>query len=148
MSNNGLPIDFFSFNKYHHLTPLPLQNSFFPSYIYIFHIYKHIWSPPACVWRKELRSPLQRKWKNFQKHFSWPTRPWTKPAVNWSRFHFLITFSWGTMATPLPSPGHSRHQHSFPDEWPLYHGPTVSKEVLDAWLIWQIWPRSAVVYHI
>lgn len=61
-----------------------------------------------------LRSPPQRKWKNFQKYFSCPTRPWTKPAVNWSRFHFLITFSWGTIATPLPNPGHSRPLAFFP----------------------------------
>lgn len=102
LSNNALPIDFFSFNKYH-LTPLPC----------IF-LQKLIWSPPACFWRKGLRSPQQRKWKSFQKHFSWPTRPWTKPAVNWSRFHFLITFSWGTMARPLPNPGHSRPLAFFP----------------------------------
>lgn len=56
----------------------------------------------------------REKKKSFQKHFSQPTRPWTKTAVNWSRFHFLITFSWGTMARPLPNPGHSRPLTFFP----------------------------------
>ena len=59
-----------------------------------------------------LRSPRQRKWISFQNHLSWPTRSWTKPAVNWSRFHFLINLSWLawaqwpgrglTWATPYP----------------------------------------------
>lgn len=41
MSNNGLPIDFFSFNKYHHLTPLPL--------IYIYSTYINIYDLPQHV---------------------------------------------------------------------------------------------------
>lgn len=52
--------------------------------------------------------------KSVQKHFSQATRPRTKTAVNWSRFHFLITFSWGTMARPLPNLGHSRPLTFFP----------------------------------
>lgn len=98
---------------------------------------KLIWSPPVCSWSKGLSLPQQ---KSFQKHFSWPTRSRTKPAVNWSRFHFLITFSWGTMARPLPSPGHSRPLAFFPRQLPPHHhhhhhrGPMVSKELPDEWL--------------
>lgn len=62
--------------------------------------------------------------KSFQKHFSQPTRPRTKTAVNWSRFHFLITFSWGTMARPLPNLGHSRPLTFFPRQLPSPQPPT------------------------
>lgn len=67
-----------------------------------------------------------KKVKNFQKHFSWPTCPQTKPAVNWSRFHFLITFSWGTIAGPLPNPGHCRALAFFPRQL----GPTPPSRTL------------------
>lgn len=79
-----------------------------------------IWSTTACFWRPGLHLSHWGKWRGggFQKHFSQPTRPWTKTAVNWSRFHFLITFSWGTMARPLPNLGHSRPLTFFPRQLP------------------------------